>query len=143
MAHSLQIVVDSLKPHQLADWWAETLGWDVETTDESFIRFMIQEGKATPDQTTLHKGVLVWAVGAAISAPDADAGQPRILFQLSDEAKSGKNRVHWDVHLNGSSRAEMRAALEARGSLFLWEAAQGPYSWITMADPEGNEFCVS
>lgn len=56
MTRTLQIIVDSLNPHQLADWWAETLGWDVETTEQSFIRFMIQKGKATPEQTTLHNG---------------------------------------------------------------------------------------
>jgi hypothetical protein len=25
----------------------------------------------------------------------------------------------------------------------LWRASQGPYEWATLADPEGNEFCVS
>lgn len=33
--------------------------------------------------------------------------------------------------------------VEARGATFLWEASQGPYAWVTMADPEGNEFCIS
>jgi hypothetical protein len=26
---------------------------------------------------------------------------------------------------------------------FLWTGEQGPHNWVTMADPEGNEFCVS
>jgi predicted enzyme related to lactoylglutathione lyase len=33
--------------------------------------------------------------------------------------------------------------LKSRGAEFLWRGRQGPHSWVTMADPEGNEFCVS
>nr|WP_230085698.1 VOC family protein [Arthrobacter alpinus] len=33
--------------------------------------------------------------------------------------------------------------VEARGATSLWEASQGPYAWVTRADPEGNEFCIS
>ena len=29
------------------------------------------------------------------------------------------------------------------GATELWRASQGPHSWVTMADPEGNEFCVA
>jgi hypothetical protein len=25
----------------------------------------------------------------------------------------------------------------------LWDGQQGPNRWVTMADPEGNEFCVA
>lgn len=32
---SLQVVVDRAEPHELADWWAETLGWEVESQDEA------------------------------------------------------------------------------------------------------------
>ncbi|MDT7805312.1 MAG: hypothetical protein QOI78_8745, partial [Actinomycetota bacterium] len=30
-----------------------------------------------------------------------------------------------------------------RGAKFLHRGQQGPHSWVTVADPEGNEFCVS
>jgi hypothetical protein len=33
--------------------------------------------------------------------------------------------------------------LKSLGATFLWEASQGPQSWVTLADPEGNEFCVA
>jgi hypothetical protein len=33
--------------------------------------------------------------------------------------------------------------LVARGATFLHDGQQGPQRWITMADPEGNEFCIS
>jgi len=144
MAYSLQIVLDCLRPHDQADWWAETMGWQVEASDADFIRSMVAKGLATEDQTTMHKGALVWKIGAAITAGEGAAtGQPRILFQLADTAKTGKNRIHWDVRLGGEGKTEVRQKLEARGATFLWEASQGPYAWFTMADPEGNEFCIN
>jgi predicted enzyme related to lactoylglutathione lyase len=33
--------------------------------------------------------------------------------------------------------------LTGRGATVLHEGQQGPMHWFTMADPEGNEFCVS
>ena len=144
MSYSLQIVVDCHNPHVLADWWAETMGWQVEPSDEEFIRSMITKGFATEEQTTLHNGVLVWSDGQAIIAgSDTNNGQPRILFQRSDQEKLGKNRIHWDVRLGDDDKMTVRTNLEARGATFLWEASQGPHSWFTMADPEGNEFCIS
>lgn len=144
MAYSLQIVVDCINPHDLADWWAETMGWQVEAFDEAFIRSMVEKGHATDDETLVHKGVLVWAAGSAITpGPDAGPGQPRILFQTADAAKTTKNRIHWDVRLGGDEKETVRTRLEARGATFLWDASQGPHSWFTMADPEGNEFCIS
>lgn len=145
MAYSLQIVVDCLNPHVLADWWAETMGWQAEPSDEDFIRSMVAKGFATADQTLVHNGVLVWAGGAAITpgAAAATQDQPRILFQTSENAKAGKNRIHWDVRLGGDDKSTVRGKLEARGATFLWEASQGPHAWFSMADPEGNEFCIS
>jgi len=58
--YEFQVTVDSSDPHTLADWWAETLGWEVEPSDEAFIRRMISEGYASEDDTTIHNGVLVW-----------------------------------------------------------------------------------
>jgi glyoxalase superfamily protein len=146
MTLNIQIVVDCRNPHELADWWAETLDWAVEPQDEGFIRSMIAQGFATEEDTRLHKGKLVWRIGAAIRPPEElDAKPParRILFQTVPEDKTVKNRIHWDVNLAGKDKDDVRAALEARGATFLWTASQGPYSWHTMGDPEGNEFCIS
>ncbi len=44
--------------------------------------------------------------------------------------------------LAGARDSEV-ARLLAMGATELWRASQGPYSWVTLADPEGNEFCVS
>ncbi|MEP7763378.1 VOC family protein [Sanguibacter sp. 25GB23B1] len=142
MGYAVQVVVDCSDPHPLADWWAETLGWEVERGDESFIRSMVDQGFATAEDTTTHDGRLVWKVGAAITDPAGPPGTPRVLFQLVPEAKSVKNRLHLDVRAGGDLE-EHRAALEARGATFLHVGQQGPSSWITMADPEGNEFCIA
>ncbi|SDK43061.1 hypothetical protein SAMN04487916_10169 [Arthrobacter sp. ov407] len=145
MTLNIQIAVDCKNPHELADWWAETLDWAVEPQDDVFIRSMIDQGFAKEADTTKHHGKLVWREGAAIRPPDElDATAParRILFQIVPEEKTVKNRVHWDVRLAGADKDAVRAALEARGATFLWTASQGPHSWHTMADPEGNEFCI-
>jgi len=146
MGLNIQVVVDCQNPHDLADWWAETLGWAVEPQDEAFIRSMIEQGYATDAETTTHGGRLVWRTGAAIRPVEeieAKAPERRVLFQTVPEQKTVKNRVHWDVRLDGRDKDEVRTELEARGATFLWTANEGPHSWHTMADPEGNEFCIS
>ncbi len=143
MAYSLQIVVDCHEPHRLADWWAATMGWQVEPSNEGFIRSMVAQGHATEDQTLTHHGVLVWADGAAIIPTETGNAASRILFQRSAHPKNDKNRIHWDVRLGNDDKTTVRKELESRGAVFLWEASQGPHAWFTMADPEGNEFCIS
>jgi len=143
MAYEFQVTVDSGDPHGLADWWAETLGWQVEPQDEAFIRRMISAGHAADSDTKLHNGALVWREGAAIRHPEGTERAPRVLFQLVPEAKTVKNRVHLDVRIGADDVERVVAGLTARGAKFLHTGQQGPYSWVTLADPEGNEFCVS
>ena len=65
------------------------------------------------------------------------------MFQAVPEGKTVKNRVHLDVSV-GADQVEVEVArLTARGATFLHRGQQGPHSWVTMTDPEGNEFCVS
>ncbi len=143
MAYEFQVTVDSADPHAMADWWAETLGWQVEPQDEAFIRRMISEGYAADSDTTRHKGALVWREGAAISHPEGTRRAPRMLFQLVPEPKTVKNRVHLDMRIGADDVERAVAALTARGAKFLHNGRQGPHSWATLADPEGNEVCVS
>jgi hypothetical protein len=145
MAYDFQVTFDCAEPHALADWWAETLGWSVEPSDEGFIRKMVAEGYATEDDTTTHDGVLVWKSGAAIRGPEGTepgAGR-RVLFNQVPEGKTVKNRVHLDIRVGREHVATVRERLVARGATFLHEGQQGPYTWSTMQDPEGNEFCVT
>jgi hypothetical protein len=141
MAFDFQVTIDCSSPHELADWWAEALGWQVEEQDPAFIRRMVESGAASEDDTTEHRGALVWKVGAAITSPDP--GRPRVLFQLVPEPKTVKNRVHLDVRVGADRQAAEVNRLKERGATELWRAAQGPYAWVTLADPEGNEFCVT
>jgi hypothetical protein len=141
MAFEFQVAVDCAHPHDLADWWAEALGWQVEPQDEAFIRRMLAEGAASESETTRHRGALVWRSGAAITSPDA--GRPRVLFQSVPEAKTVKNRLHLDVRVGPERQAAEVARLLRLGATELWRGALGPHTWVTMADPEGNEFCVA
>jgi len=141
MAFEFQVAVDCSAPHVLADWWAEVLGWQVEAQDEAFIRRMIEAGAATEEDTTRHRGALVWRAGAALNSPDP--GRPRLLFQHVPEAKTVKNRLHLDVRVGAERREAEVGRLTALGATELWRASQGPNEWVTMADPEGNEFCVA
>jgi Glyoxalase-like domain len=144
MAHGFQVVVDARQPHLLADWWADALGWVVERPDEEFIRSMIGQGYATEDETMRHHGALVWRDGAAIRPPEGQDGgmSRRILFQLVPEAKIVKNRLHLDIGVGRGNLEAERERLTASGATFLHTGHQGPHGWVTMADPEGNEFCL-
>jgi hypothetical protein len=141
MATDVQVVVDSADPHGLADWWAEALGWQVEAQDPAFIRRMVESGAASEADTTTHRGALVWRAGAAVNSPDA--GRPRVLFQLVPEAKTVKNRVHLDLHVGPERRDAEVARLVGMGASELYRESQGPFTWATLTDPEGNEFCVA
>ncbi|MCO1339423.1 glyoxalase-like domain protein [Kocuria polaris] len=149
MRPTIQFVLDSADPHELAAWWAETMGWEVEPTDEAFIRQMIADGHATEADTRVFRGALVWREMGVLREP---GGPGRMLFQLVPEPKAGKNRMHLDLHFgDGTSpvaptqqaRDEIRDRLVERGATFLYTETQGPFSWHTLADPEGNEFCIA
>jgi hypothetical protein len=141
MAFDFQVAIDCAAPHELADWWAEALDWRVEQQDEAFIRRMVDAGHASAEETTEHRGALVWKSGAAITSPDP--GRPRVLFQHVPEGKTVKNRLHLDVRVGADRREAEVARLVQLGAKELWRASQGPHEWVTLADPEGNEFCVS
>jgi len=141
MAYYFQVTIDSAAPHPLADWWAEALGWEREPSDEAFIQRMVEEGQARESDTMRHNGELVWREGAAIRHPRGDA--PRVLFQLVPEPKTVKNRVHLDVRVGADHVEAEVARLAARGATVLHHGRQGPHTWVTMADPEGNELCLT
>ena len=140
--YTFQVVIDCHDPHVQADWWAETLRWGVEAQDEAFIRSMIEQGHAKESDTRNYSGSLVWREGAAINAPADQQPQPRIYFQAVPEAKTVKNRLHLDLRIGDSDREAFRQSLIERGAAVLHEGRQGPHTWVTMSDPEGNEFCV-
>lgn len=78
----------------------------------------------------------------AIVPSERAIGRPVILFQKVPEPKVVKNRVHLD--LRGESMADEVARLKTLGATFVAERSLGEdLRWTVMADPEGNEFCIS
>lgn len=144
---AFQVTLDCADPHELAAWWAETMGWQLEPTDEAFIRRMVDAGHASEGETRTWRGQRWWAAGAAITHPDAPDGAAcrRVLFQQVPEPRTVKNRMHLDLRVvaAGADLDVVRHGLLARGATFLHEASQGPHRWYTLADPEGNAFCIS
>jgi len=64
----------------------------------------------------------------------------RLGFQRVPEPKTGKNRVHVDLHTDDEEREAQR--IEALGAERLYVSDNPEDIFITLADPEGNEFCV-
>ncbi|GHD93096.1 VOC family protein [Streptomyces naganishii] len=69
-------------------------------------------------------------------APDR---MPGLDFVRLDEAKKSKSRLHLDFRPDDQA-AEV-ARLLAHGARRV-DIGQGDQSWVVLADPEGNEFCV-
>jgi predicted enzyme related to lactoylglutathione lyase len=110
---SIGLVLDCSEPEALARFWSQALGLDEFGTIGSYV-------------------VLVSSSGAL----------PRFLLQKVDEPKVGKNRMHLDIETPDVEGEVGR--LEALGARRL-EAdtrSEHGFSWVVMADPEGNEFCV-
>ena len=64
---------------------------------------------------------------------------PGLLFLPVEEEKTVKNRLHLDFRPDDQEReVERLLALGATRA----DVGQGEQSWIVLADPEGNEFCV-
>jgi hypothetical protein len=137
---TFQIAIDTSDCHAVADFWAAALGYEVEHHDEQ-IRGLLDAGVATATDVIERDGHLCWATGAACTDPTG--ARPRLLFQNVPEPKTGKNRVHLDIHVGPDGRDAEVERLVGLGATRLWEASQGPHSWVTLADPEGNEFCVA
>jgi predicted enzyme related to lactoylglutathione lyase len=59
------------------------------------------------------------------------------------EGKTVKNRVHLDLIPTARGRDEEVSRLLAIGATLVGDHRRADGSgWVTMADPEGNEFCV-
>ena len=72
-----------------------------------------------------------------------EPGGPKLLLQQVPEAKAGKNRMHVDLHAEDiEAEAHRLEALGATRSEAGVVRSEHGTSWIQMADPEGNEFCV-
>ena len=66
---------------------------------------------------------------------------PMLTFAHVPEGKTVKNRLHLDVTPTDCSQDEEIARLTGLGATVLYDN-RPEFGWVTMADPEGNEFCV-
>ena len=70
-----------------------------------------------------------------------DGSDPLMMFIQVPEEKIAKNRVHLDM--NASDRAAEVERLVGLGATVIHEKQEYGMEWTTLADPEGNEFCVA
>jgi hypothetical protein len=137
----VQIAIDCADPAALAAFWAEVLpGYALQPPPPGFDSWeAFLEAQHVPKEE--------WNSRSAIVGDG-----PRLFFQRVPEPKSGKNRVHLDLHAGGGpavpldeQRANVRAAvtrLQGLGATFIKEYEELGVVWAVMTDPEGNEFCA-
>ncbi|MDQ1019240.1 VOC family protein [Streptomyces afghaniensis] len=70
-------------------------------------------------------------------------GAPGLLFVSVEEAKTTKNRIHFDLQPTGRTRSqEIERAVSLGARILTDRTLPNGRGWVVMADPEGNEFCV-
>lgn len=125
MARIRDVTVDARHPASIARFWAAALdGYDVAPYDDAELARLRSLGIASPEDDP---NVLV---------EPATAGAPRLFFQLVPELKELKNRMHLDLACDDVDEEVQR--LTRLGARVLAEHSR----WVTLADPEGNEFCL-
>ena len=68
-------------------------------------------------------------------------GRSGLSLQKVPEIKSIKNRVHIDLEVADLDQGVRD--LEELGAKVIRPKPDEGFQWVVMADPEGNEFCVS
>jgi len=76
--------------------------------------------------------------GHLLAARDGSGRQLGLMPAHDD--KTSKNRIHFDLRPDNDQQAEVRR-LEGVGARRI-DIGQVGVTWVVMADPEGNEFCV-
>ncbi|GAB2918463.1 VOC family protein [Rhodococcus aerolatus] len=107
------LAIDTVDPAPLARFWCAVLGWEVVDSDED-----------------------------GVGIGPADGVGPRIDLLRVPEAKAGKNRLHLDLRADGGTTAEELDRLLALGARRVDVGQSDDVSWVVLADPEGNEFCL-
>lgn len=144
-----KVVVDAGDPHAQADFWAAALGYEVED-NSVLVRRLLEAGALPAEATVDSHGRPAFLDLIAVRHPEDpyDEGTGvgrgrRLLFQRVPEAKTVKNRLHLDLHPGDGRREGEVERLEALGASVLRRVKEPAGEWVVMADPEGNEFCVS
>jgi predicted enzyme related to lactoylglutathione lyase len=112
--HPHNVVIDCADHDVVIPFWTSALGWTAYPINDQFV---------------------------GLRAPAGEAVGFDILFQKVPEPKVGKNRVHIDFDA-ADMEAEV-ARLVGLGGRKVAEHALGTFRWTIVADPEGNELCVT
>jgi len=143
-ARDVQITFDCADPAALAAFWAEALGYQTQSPPDGFDSWEdALTAFGVPPEDWNSRSALLPAAGAG----------PRLFFQRVPECKSAKNRVHLDIRAApGLTGDDRMAALESEALRLEALGAKRAYrvepdgrmeaGFITLRDPEGNEFCV-
>jgi predicted enzyme related to lactoylglutathione lyase len=110
------IDIDCLDPAAVADFWQAALGW--RRTHEEPDEIVLEPPAGSPQ----------------------DGVAPDLLFLRAPDPTPGKNRLHLDLRPDDQdAEVERLCSLGARRV----SVGQGDdATWVVMADPEGNVFCV-
>jgi hypothetical protein len=117
-----ELAIDCADPHGLARFWCSVLDYEVRDEEDGVVTIgspLVPEGK------NRHGPV-----------------PPTLTFAPVPEGKTGKNRLHIDVNPTDREQAEEVRRLLDLGARHADVGQTGEESWVTLADPEGNEFCV-
>lgn len=110
------ITFDCADALKLATFWAQLAGWHVYTDGD-------------PE------------VFVAPSYPPQN--HPNLLFIPVPEGKTAKNRVHLDVVPTDRTRDEAVEHAVGLGATVVGDFRnEKGGGWVTLTDPEGNEFCI-
>jgi hypothetical protein len=139
MVRTVQVTFDATDPHELAQWWAELLGYVVEDFHDA-VSGLLADGVVGEADVLRRQDRLAFADGAA--ARDPTGKGPRLYFQRVPEAKLAKNRVHLDIPIEGDDLEAEVARVRTAGATLMGFDRQPGHRWAVMRDPEGNEFCL-
>lgn len=114
--HLRHVTIDCAEPYELGTFWSQVTGWPLSDEDEP------------GDDEVL------------VVAP---APVPGLLFIRVPESKSVKNRIHFDWAPTERTRdEEVERVLGLGATLYEDHRLPDGRGWVTLLDPEGNEFCV-
>jgi catechol 2,3-dioxygenase-like lactoylglutathione lyase family enzyme len=117
-----ELAIDCADPEGLARFWSAVLGYEVQDEDDGLVTIgspAVPEGRNRPGPVP-----------------------PTLTFARVPEGKIVKNRVHLDVSPTDREQAEEVRRLLGLGARHADVGQTGEEPWVTLADPEGNEFCV-
>jgi hypothetical protein len=117
-----ELAIDCAEPHDLARFWCAVLDYEVQGEDDGFITIsspLVPEGRN-------HLGPV----------------PPTLTFAQVPEGKTIKNRLHLDLNPTDREQDEEVRRLLDLGARPADVGQSGDVSWVVLADPEGNEFCV-